>query len=338
MAWRRRFSYWRPYVSVGARCDSAEREIEKLRKKGEPVSPVRIDGRTIATTFWGKAWCDNLEGYSDFSNRLPRGRSYLSNGLVIDLQVERGLVRARVMGSDLYRVEVRIDPMKPARWKALVRACAGQVDSMLELLQGRISGAVMQKVTQPREGLFPSPSEIHLKCSCPDWASMCKHVAASLYGVGARLDHAPELLFTLRGVQASDLVVDRGAARAITRQAEGKALRADAAELEQMFGIEMQQPEAAAKPAGAPKRAAKPAASGGKPARTRRKNNGLTVTQAELDSRRISKAIVRHWLAGKLLKPSQDDGVFEATAEVLERIALFEVRGPKARAAGPQRD
>ncbi len=245
--WRRSYSrydygyssYWPQQPTVAERQASAARETAKLAKKGETLSPVRIQGRTIARTFWGKAWCTNLEGYSDYSNRLPRGRSYLSSGQVLDLRVEKGKVTARVMGTRLYTVTVTIDPVAAARWSEIVRACAGQVGSMIELLQGKLSQSVMQTVTQPRTGLFPAPREIHLGCSCPDWASMCKHVAASLYGVGARLDEKPELLFVLRGVDPSELVVDSGAARAITSQAKDKALEADAAELADLFGIDM---------------------------------------------------------------------------------------------------
>src|SRR4051794_41968297 len=78
---------WAPYVPVAERRRKAEREVAKLRKKGHPVAPVRIEGRTIATTFWGKAWCDNLESYRDYENRLPRGRTYVRNGSVVDLQI-----------------------------------------------------------------------------------------------------------------------------------------------------------------------------------------------------------------------------------------------------------
>lgn len=233
------FAYWPRQPTVAERKASAEREAAKLAKKGETLLPVRIEGRTIARTFWGKAWCTNLERYSDYANRLPRGRSYLSSGQVLDLRVDRGKVVARVMGTSLYTVSVSIDPVPAKQWKEIVRSCAGQIGSMIELLQGKLSKSVMETVTRPGTGLFPTPAEIHLQCSCPDWASMCKHVAASLYGVGARLDDHPELLFLLRGVEPAELVVDFGAARAITSQAKDKALGADTSELADLFGIEI---------------------------------------------------------------------------------------------------
>src|SRR6516165_2714205 len=95
---------FRPYVPVAQRRAQAAREVAKRQKKGQTVSPVVIEGRAIATTFWGKAWCDNLESYSDFANRLPRGRTYVRNGSVIDLQITPGQIKALVSGSEIYKV------------------------------------------------------------------------------------------------------------------------------------------------------------------------------------------------------------------------------------------
>lgn len=203
-----RYSYdeWRPYVSVAERRRQAAKKIAKMTKAGRKVAPVEIDGRRITATFWGDAWCRNLEAYSDYANRLPRGRTYVRNGSVIDLQIETGRARALVSGSDIYKVDIRIKPIGKPRWVDIKRRCAGQIDSLVELLKGSISKGVMEIVTRKGEGLFPSPREIALSCSCPDWATMCKHVAAVLYGVGARLDRAPEMLFTLRGVDPAEMV------------------------------------------------------------------------------------------------------------------------------------
>lgn len=239
MSW---YSYrWRPYVPVAQRRANAARELAKLAKKsGASVSPVIPEGRTIARTFWGRAWCDNLEAYSDYANRLPRGRTYVRNGSVVDLQIARGKVTARVAGSELYRIEIKIKPLAGALWKSIQTECAGKIDSLIELLQGQLSSAVMQIVTRRERGLFPTPREIELDCSCPDWAALCKHVAASLYGVGARLDQQPELLFLLRGVDPADLI-----SRAYAAEAVRQSTRPDAAgamsetELEDVFGIEL---------------------------------------------------------------------------------------------------
>jgi uncharacterized Zn finger protein len=232
---------FRPYVPVAERRARAARELSKLTKKtGVTALPVVLDGRKIASTFWGKAWCDNLEAYSDFANRLPRGRTYVRNGSVVDLQLSAGKVSARVCGSSLYQIEIKIKPLAPKVWKSIQSECAGKIDSLIELLQGKLSSAVMQVVTRQNGGLFPAPREIELDCSCPDWADLCKHVAASLYGVGARLDSHPELLFALRGVDPADLISKVSAAEAVRQTATNGAPVMSDAEVADVFGIELQ--------------------------------------------------------------------------------------------------
>ena len=199
-------AFWAPYVPVAQQRARARREMDKLKKKGKHVQPVEIEGRTIARSFWGKAWCDHLESFSDFANRLPRGRRYVRNGSVCHLEIRPGHVEAIVSGSEIYRVTIEITQLKADIWQSIKAKCAGQIGSMLELLQGKLSRDVMGVVTEREHGLFPKPREIALDCSCPDWATMCKHVAAALYGVGHRLDHQPDLLFLLRDVDAAELI------------------------------------------------------------------------------------------------------------------------------------
>ena len=184
----------------------AAREVARRIKKGEEVYPVRIEGRTIASTFWGKAWCTNLEGYSDYANRLPRGRTYVRNGSVVHLKIDKGRIEALVSGSELYEVRIDIAALPKPAWQALKEQSAGKIGSLVELLQGKLSKAVMELVTDRDRGLFPKPKEIKMRCSCPDSAGMCKHVAAVMYGVGNRLDSSPELLFVLRGVDHQELI------------------------------------------------------------------------------------------------------------------------------------
>ncbi len=229
----------------------AQKEMEKLRKKGRVVSPVVIEGRKIARSFWGKAWCDNLERYSDFANRLPRGRTYVGNGSVVDLQIARGEVEAMVSGSEIYRVKVDIAVAAAARWKAICQDCAGSVGSLVELLQGKLSKNVMERVCREADGLFPTPAEIKMSCSCPDWADMCKHVAATLYGVGARLDSDPDLLFTLRGVDRAELISTVGADLPLTTTAAASERVLADDDVAALFGIDIAAPDAP--PANRPK-------------------------------------------------------------------------------------
>ncbi|MBZ5570048.1 MAG: SWIM zinc finger family protein [Acidobacteriia bacterium] len=237
---------WRPYVSVAERRRQAAGKMEKLRKKGHSVSPVIIEGRVIAKTFWGKAWCENLERYSDFANRLPRGRTYVRNGSVIDLQIAPGEIKALVSGSDIYTVAVRVTPVTKARWKSICKDCAGAIDSLVELLQGHFSKGVMERICRQKTGLFPSPNEIKLSCSCPDWAEMCKHVAAVLYGIGARLDKQPEFLFRLHEVDEKELIAKAGNALPLARRGPAAAkVLGGGQDLSELFGLDMAQSAAA---------------------------------------------------------------------------------------------
>ena len=242
---------FKPYVSVAARRARVARELAKLQKKGRKIAPVAIDGRKIAKTFWGEAWCDNLERYSDYANRLPRGRTYVRNGSVVDLQVGPGRVTALVSGSTMYDVAVMVGPVPRSLWSAICEDCSGAIDSLVELLQGHFPKGVMARLCEQKTGLFPSPKDIIFTCSCPDWASMCKHVAAVLYGIGARLDHQPELLFTLRKVDQQDLIANAGAdlSKRGRRPAGAKVLASD--DLSEMFGIEIAPATPAKRAAGA---------------------------------------------------------------------------------------
>src|SRR6266550_4801720 len=234
------FTSWRPYISVGEKRLHAERELAKLKKKkGQSVAPVRIDGRKIATSFWGQSWCTNLERYSDYENRLPRGRSYVRNGSVVDLQIAKGKIAAMVAGSDLYKIKIAIVPVQAERWKGICQDCAGTIDSLVELLQGRLAKAIMDRVCREGDGLFPSPAEIKLSCDCPDWADMCKHVAAALYGVGARLDEKPQLLFVLRGVDESELIAGAGQNFPLSKTTPSSGKILDDSDVAALFGIEM---------------------------------------------------------------------------------------------------
>ncbi len=231
---------WRPYVSAAERQRQAARKMAQMRKQGKDVSPVVIQGRTIATTFWGKAWCDNLERYSDFVNRLPRGRRYVRNGSVIDLKIAPGEIKALVSGSSIYKVSITVTPVSKPRWNSICKDCAGGIDSLIELLQGRFSKAVMERMCRQKVGLFPSPSDIKMSCSCPDWAEMCKHVAAVLYGIGARIDQQPELLFSLHQVDEKELIARAGDVQPLASKGPAAAKVLGVGEdLAEIFGLDM---------------------------------------------------------------------------------------------------
>ena len=228
------------YVPVAARRARAARKVASLRKQGKKVQPVESTGNLIARSFWGKRWCKHMESFSDYRNRLPRGRSYARHGAVCDLAIRAGRVDALVFGTRLYHVAIRIQKLKPAVWKSIKARCTGQIGSVIELLQGRLSDQVMAVVTDRNRGLFPTPSQIEFDCDCPDWAGMCKHVASVLYGVGNRLDDSPELLFLLRKVDESELI---DADLALPAGAPGADSLAEG-DLSGIFGIDLDTDEA----------------------------------------------------------------------------------------------
>ncbi len=251
---------WRdfdPKPSVQEQRRKAKQEGRRLAKLGRQLSPVLIEGRQIVASFWGKAWCSNLESYRDYEYRLPRGRSYVRNGAVLDLAVSAGKITALVSGSQVYEVDITIKPLLPMHWSRVKTRCAGQVASLIELLEGRLSDSVMRIITDADVGLFPKPTEIQMACSCPDVATMCKHIAAVMYGVGARLDDQPELLFVLRKVEHTELIA--GVADFEVTRRESKRKTIAESDLGDVFGIEVAQapatqgPAAAASPAKQPR-------------------------------------------------------------------------------------
>lgn len=240
MSWNYYGDYRRP--TVGELRAQAEKKIKSLTKSGQKLQPVEAatSRGQIAKSFWGKAWCKHLEAFSDYEYRLPRGRSYIRHGAVIDLKIKPQKVTALVNGSELYELSVTIDALDPKKWAAIKAKCQGKIGSLIELLQGKLSDEIMSLVMDTKEGLFPKPSEIHFNCNCPDWADMCKHVAASLYGVGARLDESPELLFKLRGVDQAELITLDSAVSDLTKTKSSRRRRTlDTETVSDVFGIEL---------------------------------------------------------------------------------------------------
>jgi len=225
-----------PYVSVAEKKERNAEMAAKLARKNANLKPVVITGRKIANTFWGKAWCDNVESYQDYENRLPRGRSYVRSGAVIDLQIATGKVTALVAGSarSPYKISIEIKPLANARWETLKQKCVGKIASLLALAQGKLPGEILEEFCDRETGLFPSPKEIKTDCSCPDWAELCKHLAAVLYGIGARLDEDPKLFFTLRGIDENELV----GTDVVDTLTAGVASEIAPENLEHVFGME----------------------------------------------------------------------------------------------------
>lgn len=230
---------YKPYIPVAVRREKALRQMDKLRKKGMKIYPIEIEKHKITKTFWGSAWCNHIESFSDYENRLPRGRTYVRNGSVCHLLIKPGCVEAIVSGSALYHVCIKIKPLVVKRWEAIKKACTGKIDSLIDLLSGQLSDGVMEVVCDRDKGLFPSPKEIELSCDCPDWATMCKHVAAVLYGVGVRLDHSPEMLFQLRDVNQEELIQSSAISLEMQQGASSKRRRIADSAISDVFDIDL---------------------------------------------------------------------------------------------------
>ena len=342
----RYYGGWAPYVPVAERRAKAQRKLKSLEKKGRICHPVAIEGRAITRTFWGKKWCDNLEAYSDYANRLPRGRTYVRNGSVVDLQITTGKITSLVSGSEIYEVNIVVRALETKRWQSILHECAGKVASLVELLQGRLSSAVMEVVTRHGTGLFPAPKQIDFNCSCPDSASMCKHIAATLYGVGARFDSQPELLFQLCHVDPLELIQQAGSMPVTDAQtALSQRQQLDTSDLSALFGIELNEssvavspPSSAAKtPAAAPKRSGNLKRALDAKATTRNRARNLsepakrevtalrqkrtkTITASELIARGMPRHMQQSWIGSGILLRTDERGIYRTTKQTEGRI------------------
>ncbi|HMS15326.1 MAG TPA: SWIM zinc finger family protein [Planctomycetota bacterium] len=311
----------------------AVRAVEKLQKRSPGTQPVVITGYKVATSFWGQAWCEHLEGMADYSNRLPRGRSYVRSGAVVDLQILPGLVKAQVQGSRLYQVEIQIAPCSPSRWQNLVADCSGSIDSVVALLQGQVAPAVIGQLIDPEDGLFPSAYDMRASCSCPDWASLCKHIAATYYGVGARLDTAPELFFLLRQVDQADLFASAAVPFANTPDSLSElsedlgalfdiALDAEPAPLKTPDKSLTSQSAPAKKTPSRRKNAAKESAAPSPTFATLDLTPRPTISKEEILAAGVSENLIQPWLEAGILRKTRSPGSYRTTPRVFEILRI----------------
>jgi len=291
------YNQYPKYVSVAERRRKAAKIAEKT--SGD-LRPIVISGRKISSTFWGKAWCDNVESYQDYSNRLPRGRSYVRNGSVIDLKISEGTVTALVCGtrSTPYKINITIKPLNRTRWDALKKQCLGKIDSLVSLVQGKLSQDTLALLCEPDTGLFPEPSEIKMKCSCPDWAGLCKHLAAALYGIGARLDTDPKLFFKLRGIDENELI-NADVVGALT---DGVTSEIDDAAISDIFGVDFDTSDTLAVADPAPVNAA-PSPRQSKPRATKPKQVKATPSRSAVKAKPALKSTTKP-AAKRVTKPA----------------------------------
>ncbi|MDR7539960.1 MAG: SWIM zinc finger family protein [Armatimonadota bacterium] len=162
-----------------------------------------IKVKRFGATWWGQRWIEALEhlGYT-YAARLRRGRSYARQGRVHDLDVEGGEIRALVTGSRPrpYQVTIRVAALADRVWEKAIEVMARRAAFAARLLTGQMPQEIDQAFRSAGGSLFPeSTRDLSTRCTCPDWANPCKHVAAVHYVLGEAFDRDPFLLFELRG-------------------------------------------------------------------------------------------------------------------------------------------
>ncbi len=187
----------------------AQESLQNAHKKGRRYEPVEVKAARgpICVSWWGRAWCDNLEGYADYASRLERGQRYVRSGAVVDLQIRNGLVEAKVQGrrKTPYKVTVHIGRLPEEKCQYIIGRCNQKISSIEALASGEFPEELKDIFTE-EGGLFPTPREISFNCTCPDWALMCKHVAAVMYAIGVRFDENPFYFFELRGIDVDRFI------------------------------------------------------------------------------------------------------------------------------------
>lgn len=323
---------WAPYVPVAQRKRNGLRRAQKRMKKGESLQPVSIAGNKIAKTFWGQAWCDHFEQYRDFANRLPRGKTYARNGSVCDLRITKGKITGMVSGSALYDVVIKIKPLDSKKWKTIRKNCGSSVHSLIDLMRGQLSDEVIARLTDAKAGMFPIGNEMSMSCDCPDYSSLCKHLAAVMYGVGNRLDSSPELLFLLRGVDQSELIAEAiasGNAQSDVGLDTESDLQGD--DLGAIFGIEMAETPTVKKKASR-KKAVKKKASPKKKKATQKKRAAKKRTgQTKPAKQKVAKKTIKKPAVKRKATKKATQKKKVAKKKAIKKKAVKKVAGKKGR-------
>ena len=194
-----------PHLSAAARKALAEQERKRVLAENPDFIPLRVTHtQKLARSFWGQAWNRNLDTYQDYDTRFDRGRRHLRAGAVVNLQLIGPQVEAHVWDHRLYPVSATFAPLDTEKWAAFRKDSAGEFDSLVALLQGKVSDTLLARIIDPQKGLFPERQALTYRCTCLDDAPLCEHIAAVLYGIGVCFDENAELFFSLRAISIHD--------------------------------------------------------------------------------------------------------------------------------------
>jgi uncharacterized Zn finger protein len=192
---------------------SVKNGIKARSKRGE------IGGET----WWSQRWIRVLKSF-DMGARLDRGRSYARKGQVISIEIQKGMVRARVQGTRQkpYAVEIHLPQLSDGEWDSVTDVMASQALFAAKLLAGEMPGTIEDAFFEAGTSLFPkSKEELETDCSCPDWANPCKHIAAVYYLLAEQFDEDPFFIFLLRGRTKDEIIEILRAKRTKTAPDEG---------------------------------------------------------------------------------------------------------------------
>jgi uncharacterized Zn finger protein len=194
-------------------------------KRVEGGIKTRKERGAIGETWWSKRWLHALEALN-MGARLSRGRSYARQGQILSIDIQPGVVHAKVQGSRPrpYTIEIRLQQLSEENWERVTDAMAAQALFAAKLLAGEMPNDIEEAFRAVNLSLFPTnQSDLNTDCSCPDWANPCKHIAAVYYILAERFDEDPFLIFKLRGRSKEAIIEALRKKRSETLPAESAA-------------------------------------------------------------------------------------------------------------------
>ncbi len=208
MSWHHYYEY---YPRSQAR--KAQGGIKAQSKRGQ-----------FGQSWWAKRWIQVLESFT-IGARLGRGRSYARSGQVLSIDIEEGLVKAKVQGSRStpYQITIQVKTLDKADWGKLIGILSKQVIFAAKLLAGEMPENIEDAFVEAKLTLFPDKrGDLKTDCSCPDWSNPCKHIAAVYYLLGEEFDRDPFLIFKLRGMERQTLLSLLSGSEAAAKKPRGR--------------------------------------------------------------------------------------------------------------------
>jgi uncharacterized Zn finger protein len=169
----------------------------------------------FSRTWWGDRFIQALEQFTD-DGRLQRGRSYARGGKVLNFEIDKNHITAQVKGSinpyfgvykePTYHISIEIKPIAKLSWNQAIQNLSSKASVVSRMLLNEVPENIEDNFSDLGLNLLPhSSKDFTTRCSCPDYANPCKHIAGVYYLVASQLDNNPFLLFELRGLSKTEL-------------------------------------------------------------------------------------------------------------------------------------